>query len=83
MILLELQRFSEEVKKMTIQAEYLIDEKGEKKSIVLSIKDYLRLMEYLDDLEDAVDLKKAKDHPKGFIEFENLARQLKRQGRIH
>lgn len=58
---------------MTIQAEYLIDEKGQKKSVVLSIRDYLRLLEYLEDLEDAVDLKKAKESAKGFIDFERLA----------
>ena len=68
---------------MTIQAEYLINEKGQKKSVVLSIRDYIRLMERLDDLEDAADLKKAKESAKGFIEFEQLASRLKRQGRVH
>lgn len=68
---------------MTIQAEYLIDEKGQKKSVVLSIRDYLKLWEYLEDLEDAVDLKKAKESAKAFIDFETLVRKLKRKGRIH
>jgi len=68
---------------MTIQAEYLVDEKGQKKSVVISIRDYLRLWEYLEDLEDSVDLKKAKESAKGFIDFETLTRRLKRQGRIH
>lgn len=68
---------------MTIQAEYLIDEKGTKKSVVLSIRDYIRLWEYLEDLEDALDLKKAKESAKGFIDFEQLTGRLKRQGRIN
>ena len=68
---------------MTIQAEYLVDEKGQKKSVVLSIRNYLRLWEYLEDLEDAVDLKKAKESAKGFIDFESFTRRLKRQRRIH
>ena len=67
---------------MTIQAEYLVDEKGEKKSVVLSIRDYLKLMEYMEDLEDAADLKTAKVNAKGFVSFERLAKQLKKQGSI-
>ena len=68
---------------MTIQTEYLVDEKGQKKSVVLSIRDYLKLWDYLEDLEDAIALKKAKASARGFIEFETLTRKLKKQGRIH
>jgi len=68
---------------MTIKAEYLIDEKGQKKSVVLSIEDYLRLWEYLQDLEDTLDLKKAKASVKKFVDFDSFARKLKSQGRIH
>ena len=63
---------------MTIHTEYLIDKKGEKRSVVLPIEDYLKLWEYLEDLEDALDLKKAKDTAKGFVDFNTLARQLKK-----
>lgn len=68
---------------MTIQAEYLIDEKGTRKSVVLSIRDYMRLWEYLEDMEDALDLKKAKESTKGFIDFERLTSRLKKLGRIN
>lgn len=68
---------------MTIQAEYLIDEKGTRKSVVLSIRDYMRLWEYLEDMEDALDLKKAKESAKGFIDFERLTSRLKKLGRIN
>lgn len=54
---------------MTVHAEYLVDEKGIKKSVVLSIQDYVKLWEYLEDMEDAVDLKKAKETAHGFIDF--------------
>lgn len=67
---------------MVIQAEYLIDEKGQRKSVVLSIRDYLRLLEYLEDLEDTVDLKKAKESAKGFIDLKRLLGKLKSQRRI-
>jgi hypothetical protein len=68
---------------MTMQVEYLVDEKGQKKSVVLSMRDYLRLWQYLEDLEDSVDLKKAKASARGFIEFATLRRKFKKQGRVH
>lgn len=68
---------------MTIQADYLIDEKGQKKSVVLSIRDYLKLVEHLEDLEDSMDLKKAKESATGFIDFQRLASKLKRKRRLH
>jgi hypothetical protein len=72
-----------EVREMTIQTEYLVDEKGAKKSVVLSIRDYLRLWEYLEDLEDALDLKRAKASARGFIDFETLTSRLKKLGRVN
>ena len=68
---------------MTIHAEYLIDEQGHKKSVVLSVQEYLRLCEYLEDMEDALDLKKAKASAKSFVDFEQLTARLKKEGRIH
>lgn len=67
---------------MTIKTEYVIDEKGHKKSIVLSIEDYIKLWEHLEDLEDALELKKSKETAKEFIDFDTLARRLRKQGRI-
>ena len=67
---------------MTLHTEYLVDEQGHKKSVVLSIQEYLKLSQYLEDLEDALDLKKTKESAKGFVEFEHLAKRLKKQGRI-
>lgn len=68
---------------MVVKAEYLIDEQGHKKSVVLSLRDYLKLWEYLEDLEDAVDLKKAKDTARRFEDFDKLTRRLKRARKLH
>lgn len=67
---------------MTIHTEYLVDEQGHKKSVVLSLEEYLKLWEYLEDLEDALDLKKAKESAREFVDFEHLTKRLKKQGRI-
>ena len=50
--------------------------------MVLSIRDYLKLWEYLEDLEDAVDLKEAKESAGEFVDFELLKHQLKKERRL-
>lgn len=63
---------------MTFHTEYLIDAKGEKKSVVMPVRDFVKLMGYLEDLEDAVDLKKAKKSAKKFMDFDIFVKTLKR-----
>lgn len=67
---------------MNIPAKYLIDEKGEKKSVVVGIDDYLRLMEYLENLEDSLDLKNAQKNAKKFIDFKEFKTKLKKAKKI-
>ena len=67
---------------MTIQTEYVVDQKGHKKSVLMSVRDYLKLVDYLEDLEDAVDLKKASQTAKKFNDFDALRAKYKKQGRI-
>ena len=67
---------------MNIQAEYLVDRKGHRKSVVLPIRYFERLLDHLEDLEDAVDLKKARISEKDFVDFDQLTRRLRKQGRI-
>ncbi len=67
---------------MVLKTEYLVDEHGNKKSVVFSLQDYLKLMEYLEDLEDSADLKKAKETSRGFKDFERVVQRLKLRGRL-
>ncbi len=43
----------------TIKPKYLVDEKGNKKAVVLNFKEYENIMELIEDLEDANDILKA------------------------
>ena len=44
---------------LNIKPRYLVDEAGRKTGAVLSLKEYRRLMQRLEDLEDALDLARA------------------------
>lgn len=55
-----------------IKPKYLVDEKGHKKSVMLSLKEYENIMELIDDLEDAVDLLKADRKATAFTPYEKF-----------
>ena len=57
--------------------EYIVDEEGRKKSVVMSYKEYLRLMENLDDLRV-----KMERQGETAEDFETVLAELKNAGRI-
>ncbi len=44
---------------MAMQRRYLVNEKGRKTGVVLSLAEYKKLLERLEDLEDALELREA------------------------
>ncbi len=61
---------------------FIVDEKGEKESIVLNLSDYLQLVEHLEDLEDALDLDKAEREAKSFRDYKDIRAELVKKGRL-
>ncbi len=59
------------------QAQYVIDEKGKKTGVLLSLKQYEKLMEDLHDLAIVAERKNEKS-----ITLEELKRRLKKDGLI-
>jgi PHD/YefM family antitoxin component YafN of YafNO toxin-antitoxin module len=56
----------------TIKPKYLVDEKGHKKAVVLSLKEYENIMELIEDLEDANDLLKAEREATSFTPYDKF-----------
>jgi PHD/YefM family antitoxin component YafN of YafNO toxin-antitoxin module len=61
---------------------YLVDEAGKKAAVVLAIKDYRRLLERLEDLEDAVELDAARRSAKKFRPYSDIRRELREAGQL-
>ena len=57
-----------------VKTKYLIDEKGRKTAVVINLKDYKNLLEFIEDLEDANDLLKAEKKAIRFTPYENFAK---------
>ncbi len=60
-----------------VKEKYVTDGNGRKVAVQLDLKEYRKLREYLEDLQDALDLKRAKATARKFISFEELGRRLK------
>jgi PHD/YefM family antitoxin component YafN of YafNO toxin-antitoxin module len=57
---------------LAIKPKYLIDEKGNKKAVVLNLKEYEQILESLEDLEDANDLLRAEREATSFTPYEKF-----------
>lgn len=58
-----------------LKPKYIIDEKGQKKSVVLNIKEYSNIVELIEDLEDANDLLKAEREAASFIPYDKFRKK--------
>jgi prevent-host-death family protein len=56
----------------TVNPEYIINKKGNKKAVVLSVKEYEGIIELIEDLEDANDLLKAEREATSFTPYEKF-----------
>lgn len=55
---------------------YVTDEKGNKKSVVLKISDFERIQEEIEDLEDALELEKARKNATGFKIWKDFLKEI-------
>jgi len=55
-----------------VKPEFIINEKGTKKAVVLSLKEYQALIDILETLEDANDLLRAEREATDFIPYEKF-----------
>lgn len=53
----------------TIKSEYIMNKKGNKKAVVLSLKEYENILELIEDLEDTNDLLRAEREATSFITY--------------
>lgn len=61
---------------LNIKPKYVVDEKGRKTAVVLSMKNYRALMQRLQDLEDALDLDRVVEAATGFREYSEIRAEL-------
>ena len=56
--------------------DYVTDKQGKKKSVVLKVTDFSRMREDMEDLEDALELEKARKNASGFKTWNNFIKEV-------
>ena len=56
--------------------DYVTDKQGKKKSVVLTVTDFSRIREDMEDLEDALELEKARKNATGFKTWEKFIKDV-------
>ncbi|MCH7800456.1 MAG: hypothetical protein IIC24_02820 [Chloroflexi bacterium] len=59
-----------------LNPQYIVDEKGQRTAVLLTIDEYQRLLQRLEDLEDALELGKAIESEHDFISFKEIREEL-------
>jgi hypothetical protein len=67
---------------LNVKPKYLVDEQGKRTAVVLSMRDYHKLLQRLEELEDALDLDEAVEAAKGFRDYNEIRAELQKEGRI-
>jgi len=62
--------------------EYIIDGKGKKRAVILSLAEYKKLLEYIEDLKDALDLDQAERTAIGFRNYDDIRAELITEGKL-
>ncbi|MEW6360397.1 MAG: hypothetical protein AB1696_28970 [Planctomycetota bacterium] len=65
-----------------LKEKYLVDEKGRTAAVVLDVRAYRRLLQHLEDMEDALELDKARRAAKSFRPYHKVRSELKKAGRL-
>ncbi len=67
---------------LKINPQYLFNDKGEKTGALLSIKEFQLLMQYLEDLEDAIEMDAAVKTETDFRDYQDVQAELIREGKL-
>ena len=60
--------------------QYLVDDKGRKKGVVMGMKEYRDIMRKVEELEDALELDEAIRTAEEFKDYQEIRRDLKDKG---
>ncbi len=63
-------------------AKYLVGPGGQREGVVLTVRDYRRLLRRVEDLEDALALDRAEETSKQLLPYAAVQRRLKRAGKL-
>ena len=67
---------------LNVNPRYLVNAKGRKTAVVLSMKEYRLLMEHIEDLEDTLEMDIAVKSETTFQDYCEIQAELKAEGKL-
>lgn len=67
---------------LNVNPRYLVNAKGRKTAVVLSMKEYRLLMEHIEDLEDTLEMDAAVKSETTFRDYHDIRAELKAEGKL-
>ena len=67
---------------LNINPQYLVNDKGQKTAVLLSIKEYQHLMQSLEDLEDILEMDAAVRTETDFRDYRDVQADLIKEGKL-
>ncbi len=64
-----------------LNLQYLVDDKGRRQAVLLSIEEYSQLIEELEDPQDVLELEKAVESDTEFRNYKELREELTQENR--
>jgi PHD/YefM family antitoxin component YafN of YafNO toxin-antitoxin module len=61
---------------------YIVDETGKKKAVIIDLEEFNNLIDYMEEIEDALDLKRAMEEAGEFAELGEFIGRMKREGKV-
>lgn len=66
----------------TVNPRFLVNAKGRKTAVVLSMKEYRLLIEHIEDLEDTLEMDAAVKSETTFRDYSEIRAELKAEGKL-
>ena len=67
---------------MNVNPQYIVNERGEQTGVLLSIEEYRRIIEALEDQLDAADLDEAVTGETEFVPYDKARESLRAEGKL-
>ena len=64
-----------EVQGLESKPKYIVDEKGKKQAVLLTLKDYQKMETIIEDMEDTIDLLRAEREAVSFTPYEKFRKK--------
>ncbi len=68
---------------LEVKEQYVIDKTGKEIAVMINLRDYRKLLDYVKNIEDALELKKAvKEEKERGVTLKKFATRMKQEGKL-